>query len=169
MYAPSSPLLWFWGEHPPISGSERGDLEQVSLPGGQLVKQVAVGRRHVVALTTMGEGHFRKLAEVGDKKLGDVCLPLLPPLSCLASLLPPPLPLYLPIASPLSPLSVLHRAEQLCTVWISNPHSTRSATVSTARQTLTSWKSDQGTIYTAGEFCEWEFCALYNSTHIYSR
>ena len=55
-YSDSSPLLWFWGEDPPISGGGRGMLEEVSLPRGQLVKQVSVGRRHVVVLTTSGEG-----------------------------------------------------------------------------------------------------------------
>ena len=52
-YSESSPCLWFWGEDPPISGGRRGE---VSLPKGQLVKQVAVGRRHVMVLTATGNG-----------------------------------------------------------------------------------------------------------------
>lgn len=56
LYAPSSPLLRFYGEDPPISDSKRdGDVVMINLPGG--VRQVSVGRRHVVAMTTTGEGN----------------------------------------------------------------------------------------------------------------
>ena len=55
VYTTSSSSLWLLGEHPPISGHEHGLLE-VSLPRQQHVKQVAVGRGHVVAMTTTGTG-----------------------------------------------------------------------------------------------------------------
>ena len=56
-YSDSSPLLWFWGEDPPIGGGRRGSqLGEVALPRDLVVEQVAVGRRHVAVLATTGEG-----------------------------------------------------------------------------------------------------------------
>ena len=53
-YSEAGRFLWFWGDDPPIRGGS--ELGRVQLPGKFLVKQVAAGRRHVVALTTTGEG-----------------------------------------------------------------------------------------------------------------
>ena len=59
MYSDKSPSLWFFGEHPPISGNHQGDgLTEVTLPWKQSVKHVSAGRHHVVAVTTAGKGMY---------------------------------------------------------------------------------------------------------------
>ena len=62
LYSEAGESLWFCGEDPPISGGRQGELEEVSLPGQLRVKQVAAGRRHVVAVTTTGEGNKLSLS-----------------------------------------------------------------------------------------------------------
>ncbi|CAI8006477.1 RCC1-like G exchanging factor-like protein [Geodia barretti] len=58
-------------------------LEEVSLPRGQLVKQVSVGRRHVVVLTTSGE-----VFSMGLNCFGQCGFPLSPSPSSPGNLLP---------------------------------------------------------------------------------
>lgn len=72
MYSDKSPSLWFFGEHPPISGNHQGDgLTEVTLPWKQSVKHVSAGRHHVVAVTTAG-----KVYTLGLNCFGQCCCPV---------------------------------------------------------------------------------------------
>ena len=143
VYSPSNPSLWLLGEHPSISiNEERGDSpERVQLPEGRLVKQVAAGRKHVVVMTTTGEGALVNQTLLWYSKntyfyLGVHCIGQ----HYFAALPLPPL-LHLPVC----PLSVHHGSEQLRAVWRSSSLSPRPPTSLSAARPPPTRANSQGT------------------------
>ena len=121
VYSPSNPSLWLLGEHPSISiNEERGDSPE-QLPEGRLVKQVAAGRKHVVVMTTTGEGALVNQTLLWYSKNSYFYLGV----HCIGHYF---------AALPVYPLSVHHGSEQLRAVWCSPSLSPRPpASLSAAR------------------------------------
>ena len=143
VYSPSNPSLWLLGEHPSISiNEERGDSpERVQLPEGRLVKQVAAGRKHVVVMTTTGEGALFNQTLLWYSKnsyfyLGVHCIGQ----HYFFAALPPST-----FPDPVYPLSVHHGSEQLRAVWRSPSLSPRPPASLSAARTPPTRADSQGT------------------------